>query len=1093
MSNRRGSFFLTAAATAVCVGVWLAPGSAQPTARISPDLYGQLRWRFIGPEGNRVSAVVGVPGDPLVYYAGSASGGIAKTVDGGVHWQQVFDDQPVQSIGSLAVAASDPNIVWAGTGEAWIRSHISIGEGIYKSTDAGKTWQRMGLEKTGRIGRVIIDPDNPRHVLACALGTAYGPQQERGIFQTTDGGATWQRTLFVDERTGCSEIAMNLRNPRILFAGMWQIEIHTWGRASGGPGSGLFKSTDGGTTWTKLTGHGLPTKPVGKVMPATAYSNPNRVYATIETGDGLPWEGQDTDRGQLWRSDDGGDNWKMVNADRDVLGRTAYYARMAVSTDNDNETYYLNSSYSKSIDAGATLVPQNGEEAPGGDHHDMWIDPANGNRMIVGHDQGVSISQTRGRTWLRQRLPNAQLYHVTVDNQVPYYVYTNKQDGPSYRGPSNSRLTDGGRGGGGGRGGTIPRGMWHAIGGGESGFATPDPVDPNIIWSTASGSGSVGGIVVRYEEGRRQLRDVEVWPDDENGPAADLKYRFVWDAPFHISPHDHNKIYIGSQYLHQSTDGGQSWQEISPDLTLNDKSRQQSSGGLTPDNIGVEYADVIHAIAESPKLAGVIWVGTNDGLVQVTRDGGKNWTNVTTNMPNLPAWGTVGNIEPSRYDAGTAYVTIEFHQVNNRDPFVYKTADFGATWRLITNGIPHTALSYTHCVREDPVRRGLLYLGTENGVYVSFDDGGEWQPLQMNLPHAPVYWLVVQEPFNDLVIATYGRGAWILDDVTPLRELTPQALNADAHLFAPRPAYRFRAITAPATPYDDPTEGHDPPYGADLTYYLKSAAAGRVTIAVQDARGQTIRTLNGPASAGVHRLYWDLRDTASTRVQFRSSPVSAPDIRVGPDGIRESEGGFGAGGGGLAILQAPGTYTVKLSVGGHDYTQPLRVLKDPHAGGTEADLAAQQQFLLSVRRDLDQAVEAVNNAEIVRAQINNVKNLMQDNAELRKAADDLDQKVAGAEGTLVELRATGRGQDTVRWASKLVQKLGYLANGLQSADFKPTNQQVAVQKDLEDRLKNSQGQLTDVLNREVAAFNDMLRRANMPPISAQIGRRPTSQ
>jgi photosystem II stability/assembly factor-like uncharacterized protein len=1072
-----------------CVGLFAQPQSARP----GPDVYSRMRWRYIGPEGNRISAVAGVPGDPLVYYAGSASGGIAKTTDGGVHWQHIFDDQPVQSIGSLAVAASDPNIVWAGTGEAWIRSHISVGEGIFKSTDAGKTWTRMGLEKTGRIGRVVIDPVNADVVIACALGHAYGPQPERGIFRTTDGGKNWSRVLFVDENTGCSEIAMDPSNARILFAGMWQLEIHTWGRQSGGPGSGLFMSRDGGATWAKLTGRGLPTKPVGKVMPAIAHSNPKRVYATIETGDGLPWNGQDTDRGQLWRSDDGGDNWRMVNADRSVLGRTAYYARMAVSTDNENETYYLNASFSKSIDAGATLTATQGLEAPGGDHHDMWIDPTNGNRMIVGHDQGVSVSQTRGRTWLKQRLANAQLYHVTVDNQIPYYLYTNKQDGPSYRGPSNSRLDEGGgRGGGGGGRGGIPRGMWHSIGGGESGFATPDPVDPNIVWSTASGSGSVGGIVVRYEESRRQMRDVEVWPDSENGPAADLKYRFIWDAPFHISPHDRNKVYIGSQYLHQSVDGGQSWQEISPDLTLNDKSKQQSSGGLTPDNIGVEYANVIHAIAESPKQAGVIWVGTNDGLVQVTRDGGKTWTNVAKNMPNLPPWGTVGNVEPSRHDAGTAYVAVDFHQANNFDPFVYKTSDYGATWKAITNGIPRSMLSYTHCVREDPVKRGLLYLGTENGVYVSFDDGENWQSLQNNLPHAPAYWLVVQEHFNDLVVGTYGRGAWILDDITPLREMTPQVLTADAHLFPVRQAYRFRAITAPAVPYDDQTVGENPPYGAGINYVLKSAPSGNVAITIQDSKGQTVRTLQGPRAAGLNRVYWDLRDTPSKRVTYRTTPLHAPEIRVGPDGIRESEGGFGGGGGGIAILQPPGTYTVKLSVGGRDYTQQLRVLKDPHSAGTEADIVAQQQMLMSVRRDLDEAVDAVNSAELVRAQIVNLKNLTQD-TELRRAADELDQKLVAVEGTLVELRATGRGQDGVRFGSKLVQKFGYLANGLASADFKPTNQQVAVQKDLQERFKRAQTQLGDVFNRELAAFNDMLRRANLPNIVTQTARRPSSQ
>jgi photosystem II stability/assembly factor-like uncharacterized protein len=1075
----------------MCVVVGLTTSSAQQPSRVSPDAYRELRWRFVGPEGNRVSAVAGVPGDSLVYYAGSASGGVWKTDDGGVHWRPVFDEQAAQSIGALAVAPSDHNIVWAGTGEAWIRSHISIGDGIYKSSDAGKTWTRMGLDKTGRIGRVIVHPTNPDIVIACALGTAYGPQPERGVFRTSDGGATWQRTLFVDDKVGCSDVAMDPINPRVLFAGMWQFEIHTWGRESGGPGGGLFRSTDGGVTWTKLTGHGLPGRPVGKVMPATAHSNPKRVYATIETGDGIPLKGEETDRGQIWRSDDGGDNWQMVNTDRNAMGRTAYYGRMAVSTDNENETYYMNASFSKSIDGGATLVAQNGLEAPGGDHHDMWIDPNDGNRMIVGHDQGVSISQTRGRTWLKQRLPNAQLYHVTTDTQVPYSVYANKQDGPSYRGPSNSRLSEGG-GRGGGRAGEIPRAMWHSIGGGESGFAIPDPTDPNIIWSTASGSGSVGGIVVRYDESRRQMRDVEVWPDDENGPAENLKYRFIWDAPFHISPNDHNKIYIGSQYLLQSIDGGQSWQEISPDLTLNDKTRQQSSGGLTPDNIGVEYADTIHAITESPKQAGVIWVGTNDGQVQVTRDGGKAWTNVTKNIPNLPPWGTVGNIDASRFDAGTAYVAIELHQENNRDPFVYKTADFGATWKSITNGVPHSMLSYAHCVREDPVTRGLLYLGTENGVYVSFNDGNDWQPLQMNLPHAPVYWITVQEQFNDLVIATYGRGVWILDDVTPLRELTQEVMNADAHLFTTRPAYRFRAITAPATPYDDPTVGENPAYGADINYYLKSPAGGQVRIAIQDAKGQTIRTLNGPGTPGVHRVYWDLRDAPSTRVTFRTSPQYAPEIRVGPDGIRESEGGFGAGGGGLSVLQAPGAYTVKLTAGGRDYTRPLRVLKDPHSAGTEADIAAQQQMLTSVRRDLDAAVDAVNNAELVRGQLRNLRNLTQDR-ELRKPIDDLDEKVSALESQLLELRTTGHGQDGVRFGSKLVQKINYLANSLQGGDFKPTNQQLAVQKDLESKLKTLQVQIGDVLGKDVTTFNERMRGTALPGIALPPTRRPGGQ
>jgi len=1068
MSRLTKSIVGGAVAALALVAICLAPTYAQPAPRVPPDVYRQLHWRFIGPEGNRSDAAAGVPGDPSVYYVGSASGGIFKTTDGGVHWQAIFDDQVVSSIGSLAVAPSDPNIVWAGTGEAKIRSHISVGQGIYKSTDAGRTWTLMGLERTGRMPRVVIDPHDPNIVLACALGHAYGPQPERGVFRTTDAGRTWSKVLFVDENTGCSDLAMDPKNPRILFAGMWQLEIHTWGRESGGPGGGLFMSRDGGVTWTRLTGHGLPARPVGKVAVAIAGSNPNRVYALIETGDGVPWKGQETDYGQIWRSDDGGGNWRMVNADRAAMTRAHYYGRMAVAPDNENETYYLTESFTKSVDGGLTLVSAARAEAPGGDHHDIWIDPTNANRMIVVHDQGVSITINRGRTWMKLRLPNAQMYHATVDNEIPYNVYGNKQDEPTYRGPSNSRLGDRG----------IPRAMWHSVGGGESGFATPDPVDPNIIWSTASGSGTVGGIVVRFDESRRQTRNVEVWPDQLNGVPADHKYRFVWDAPFLISPHDHNTIYIGSQYLHRSTNGGQSWQVISPDLTLNDKTRQQSSGGLTPDNIGVEYAGVVYAIAESPKARGLIWVGTNDGLVQLTRDAGKTWTNVTKNIPELPAWGSVRSIEPSRYDAAAAYLTVDFHQVNNRDPFVYKTGDYGRTWKAITNGIPRSMLSYAHCIREDPVRRGLLYLGTENAIYVSFDDGENWQPLQMDLPHAPLYWISVQESFNDLVVATYGRGFYILDDIGPLQQMDAQVLASDVHLFPLRPAWRFRDITPVSTPYDDPTTGENPRYGADINYYLKSAG-GKVTVTILGSKGEVVRTLTGTSAAGLNRIYWDLRYEPTTEARMRTSPLYAPYLRVGP------EGRPAPGAGRLSILAPPGTYTVKLSADGRELTQPLTVRKDPHSEGTETDIQAQMKVLFELRGDLNAGASLLNQIELVRSQIAGVVELMQ-NAAIRKAGGELDQKFIAVEANLVELRATGRGDGT-RWGSRLLGKIAYLANGLASGDFRPTDQQLEVQKLQEERLKACQSQVEDLLKRDLNSFNEVLRKANAPIIVATRG------
>ena len=1038
----------------------LAISVSTPNAQeANKDILGALHYRHIGPTGNRLTSVVGIPGQPNIYYVGAASGGVWKTIDGGVHWDPVFDSQPVSSIGALAIAPSDPNIVWAGTGEPWIRSHISVGEGIYKSTDAGKTWKLMGLEKTGRISRVVIDPENPDIVLVGALGHAYGPQQERGVFRTTDGGKTWERVLFTDEKSGCAHLEMDPNNPKVLFAGMWPLEIHTWGRESGGPGSGLFKSTDGGVTWKRLSGNGLPTRMTGKIVPAIAPSNSKRIYALIETGDGVPLNGQETDRGKLWRSDDGGENWKLVSYDRNLGGRTHYYFRVAVAPDNDNETYYLTSGFAHSTDGGETARLMIGNNSPGGDSHDIWIDQTNPNRMAVANDGGVSISTTRGQTWFHIQLPIAQMYHVTVDNRIPYYVYGNEQDDPSYRGPSR---TNGG--------GSIPRSAWQSVGGGESGWATPDPVDPNIVWSSASGSGSVGGIVERFDLRNGQMRRVEVWPDQVNGsPAADVKYRFVWTFPLAISPHDHKKIYVGSQFVHQTTDDGQSWQVISPDLTTNDKSKQGFSGGLTGDNIGVEYFSVIFAIAESPREKGLIWVGTNDGLVQVTRDGGKNWTNVTKNIPNLPQWGTVSNIEPSRYEPGVAYITVDFHQVNNRDPFIYKTKDYGKSWTAITNGIPHSMLSYAHCIREDPVRRGLLYVGTENGLYVSFNDGEKWEPLQANLPRVPVYWMVVQEHFNDLVVGTYGRGFWILDDLTPIQQMKQEVRDANASLFPPRPTYRFRPSVTPVTMSDDPSAGQNPQYGAAITYYLKSAPSGDVKVKIEDAKGQLVRTLNATKNIGLNRITWNLEGEQTTEVRMRTSPEYAPDIKLGPDGTRNAPGA-----GRASILLPPGNYTVKLLVAGQELSQPLILKKDPNSGGTDADIAAQNAMMLELWKDIDTAARMINQIEVLRSQLEKV-----DVPAVKSAVDGFDKKLIEIEETLIQRKLTGQGQDAVRWPPKLLTKINYLANGLASGDFGPTKQQREVQALLKQQLAEQKQRMDEVLKQDLPAFNKVLADNNV--------------
>jgi photosystem II stability/assembly factor-like uncharacterized protein len=1039
---------------------------------ISSEIFSQLEYRYIGPIGNRVSAVASILGNPRVYYAGAASGGIWKSTDGGFHWEPIFDDQPAQSIGSLAIAPSDPNIIWTGTGEAHIRSNISIGNGIYKSTDGGKTWSQMGLEKTGRIGRIIIDARDPNIVFAAAMGHCYGPQPERGVFRTSDGGKTWKRVLFVDENTGCGELAMDPNNPRILLAGMWQLVIHTWGRESGGPGSGLYMSKDGGNNWKLLTGRGLPKPPLGKIAMAVAPNNSNRIYALIETGDGVPWKGKKTSSGVLWRSDDGGENWKLINYDHTLTQRPHYYSRCVVAPDDYDEVYFCAARHLVSYDGGLTSkrMPRIGR---GDDHHDMWIDPSNPDRMIVASDHHVNISLNRGQSWYGVALPIAQMYHVAVDNQIPYFVYGNRQDGPSVRGPSNSLAL-------GWSGGEILPAMWHSVGGFEPGFAIPDPVDNNIVWS-----GDYGGRLDRYDRQTGHARPVSVWPDSPiGGGAAELKYRFQWTFPIAISPHDHNKVYVGSQHVHQTTDGGYSWTVISPDLSTNDKSKQQSSGGLTPDNCTVEYACLVFAIAESPLEEGLIWAGTNDGLVQVTRDGGGHWTNVTPNIPDLPPWGTISNIEPSRYDAGTCYLTVDFHQVNNRDPYVYKTTDYGRNWKSISSDIPKSVFSYAHCIREDPVRKGLLYLGTENALYISFNDGANWLPLQTNLPHAPVHWMVIQEYFNDLVVATYGRGFWILDDITPLQQLTPEILDSDAHLFASRPAYRFLRRE---TTLDMPDQGHagyNPPYGASINYYLKAIPAGDIEIAILDENGQIIKTLEGTKETGLNRVWWNLRYEPSEEPKLRTPPLYAPHVKLGKEGWRP----LVTWGGPISPRTAPGIYTVKLSVEGKEFTQKLTIKKDPNSAGTKADIQTQLNLLLELRENSNAAVHMVNEIEWIRRQIYDLTSILEeksDTSPIITAGRELDKKLMAIEGNLVQLKLTGGSQDPLRWPVKLYAKLSNLAGEVGRTDFPPTTQQIEVHEMFKEQLASYQAKFEELLNKELLAFNNLLKEKNIPHIIAK--------
>jgi photosystem II stability/assembly factor-like uncharacterized protein len=1062
------------------------------------DPYAALAYRFIGPPGNRVSAVVGVPGDPNTYYVGAASGGVWKSTDAGVHWRPIFDDESAQSIGAIAIAPSDPNVVWVGTGESFIRSNVSLGNGVYRSTDAGKTWTHVGLERTGRISRVVIDPRNPDVVFVAALGTCYGPQQERGVFRTSDGGKTWERVLFVDEKTGASDLSMDATNPRILFAGMWPIDIKTWGRKSGGPGGGVYVSRDGGTSWTHLTGHGLPEPPIGKTAVAVAPSNPLRVYALLETGQ----------RGSLWRSDDGGEKWKRVNASRLLNERPHYYTRMLVMPDNANEVYFPSNGMGATWDGGETSEPIRW----GGDNHDMWADPKDPRRMMIGNDGGVQISTTRGRQWSFVRLPIGQIYHVATDDRVPYRVYGQMQDDGSMRGPSNSRS-----------GGRIHPALWTTTAGCETGWNIPDPVDPDVVWG-----GCYAGVVERFDARTGLSRSVSVWPERTMGaPAASVKLRMNWTFPIAISPHDHETVYVGSQHVHATSDGGETWRTISPDLTLNDKSMMGDSGGLTVDNLSVEYAGVVFSIAESPLEKGVIWAGTNDGLVQVTRDGGEHWTNVTPQIPGLPPKGTVGSVEPSRFDPGTCYISVDLHQVDNRDPFLYKTTDYGRTWKAIGASIPKSPLSYAHVLRESPHRKGLLFAGTENGLYVSFDDGGRFEPLQSKLPHAPVHWLTIQERFHDLVVGTYGRGFYILDDLSGLEQLTVAVRDEDAHLFAPRAAYRFRDVAGPALAPSGTAAGKNPPYGASIEYWLKTpvkdpgdsesaesapatgqenapaltelereeqekekAKAKPIEITILDASGRKLRSLRGTNKAGLNRVYWDLRYEPTFPVRLRTTPAGNPRVweekrfrgqehrGVFYYGIRETRRG---------PLVPPGSYTVTLSVDGKPQPpQSLTVLKDPNTGRSDADVLAATELSLAIYRETNSAARMINQIEWTRKQLADLRRMLkasQAAAADFEAVEAFERDVQAVEDRLLQPTLAEADEKSFRGELELYLKLLWLqaevgagaADVSGNADFPPTRAEREVYELLSGQLAEARKAFDALYGTALASFNETMR------------------
>ncbi|HSB10063.1 MAG TPA: hypothetical protein VLM38_11310 [Blastocatellia bacterium] len=885
----------------LCIGPLPASGFGLSAfaQQFDAGLYSGLRWRMIGPfRGGRVNAVSGVPGQPNTFYFGSVGGGVWKSTNSGRTWTPIFDSQPIASIGAIGVASSNPNVVYVGSGEADMRSQISYGNGMYKSTDAGKTWTPLGLDKTRQIGRVLVDPKNPNIVFVAAMGRVYGPNPERGVYRSRDGGVTWQKVLFKNENVGAIDLAFDPQNSQVVYASLWNTRRPPWSiyPPSYGPGSGIFKSTNGGDTWEPIM-NGIPVEGLGHIGLATAPTSRNRVYAIV-----------DAKAGGLFRSDDAGATWTKISGENRLWGRGWYFCKTVVDPKNADIVYVSNTSLYRSTDAGKSWTAIKG--APGGDdYHQLWIYPDDSNRMIVGSDQGAIVSVDGAQTWSSwYNQPTAEMYHVAADNRFPYWVTGSQQDSGAVGVPSRSSHAE------------ISMHDWAPVGaGGESDYTAPDPLHPEILF---------GGRVDRWNVITGESRNVS--------PERGMKEpaRHTWTLPLVFSQADPRALYFSNQFLFKTTNGGESWTTNSPDLTREDPGVPANLDEATAaDAPQAKRRGVIYTIAPSPLRAGTIWVGTDDGLIHVTRDDGKTWTNVTP--PELTPWSKVVMMDGSHFDVNEAYAAIDRHRLDDNEPYVYRTRDGGKSWQKITNGLP--AGVYMQTVKEDPQRRGLLLAGTELGVFVSFDDGDHWQSLQLNLPPCSMRDLVIHG--DDLIVATHGRGFWVLDDITSLRQINDEVAQSAAYLFRPGDAYSIPPPGEFGTPKPrDEALAENPPYGAMIDYYLKSAASGPITLEILDAGGETIRryssedrpaavnpdTLNIPAywirraeplsgSPGMHRWVWDLRPT----------PAERP--------ARGAGGGAGGPGRGGEARVIPGVYSVKLTVSGHSYVQPLRVNMDPRS------------------------------------------------------------------------------------------------------------------------------------------------------------------
>jgi photosystem II stability/assembly factor-like uncharacterized protein len=1063
MNRLRSSAFAIAVMALLAIAVLAAPLRAQEPAEeedsSNTDVLKNLKFRNLGPAaaGGRVSAVVGIPGDPTTYYVGAAGGGVFKTVDGGLSWKPIFEHESTSSIGDIALASTDPNLVWVGTGEANPRNDIIDGAGVFLSTDAGQSWKFMGLGDVGQISRVIVDPLDSNVVFVAALGHVWTPNADRGVYRTTDGGKTWKKMLFVDDTTGAADLAMEPGNPKVLYAGMWHFRRYPWTLEDGGDSSGLYRSTDGGETWKKLT-EGLPAKgPFGRIAVALAPSNPNHVYALIGAKHGL-----------LWQSFDRGDHWAQVSDNHALDVRPFYFSRFAVSPADENKLYFLSLEMMESDDGGKTAhVADRGVHS---DHHAIWIDPKNPNRIFQGNDGGVNLSLDGAKTWrFLDSLPIEQFYMVAADSAVPYTLCGGLQDNNAWCGPSSNL---GGRG--------VSNADWYAVAGGDGEYAVPAPSDSNIIYAD-----SQNGSIRRLDKSTHLSHAVRPYLEGvEEVKPSELKYRFNWTSPIAVSATDANEIYLGSNVLFKSTDGGKNWTAISGDLTRNDKSKQDIAGGPVAHDIsGAESYDTILCITLAPTDPKVIWVGSDDGMVHVTRDGGRTWTDTTPHITGAPEWARVYQIGVSPFDAGTAYVSYDAHELGDRNAYVYKTSDYGSTWQKITAGLPDQPV---YVVREDPNQRGFLVLGSDTGLFYSSDDGAHWQALKSNFPTVPVYDLKFKKAHRDLLVATHGRGLFVLDDIRPLEELNAQVEAGDFHLFSPAPGTNFHhwrmgegdgGYTAP-----------NGPEGVVIDYFLKAKLDASpeqkrkhqtpVKIVITDARGQTVNTVYGPSAAGVNRYVWNMRYEGAKRIEAERRPGE----EQGPGG------GFGFGRGfGPPVLA--GTYHVAVTVKGQTEKTDVQVGLDPTVQIDPANFRAQTEAALEARNKLSALNEMINRIDTWQHELTAFENTAQADEDTRAKYKTILTEAHSLDGKLKTLKATvydpdvqrGVGEDDIHYLSDFQSQLqGVLGFG--GYGDPPTAMQKQRLAELSTELDQHLKAFNDLLHTEVASYNKAAYAAGAPTL-----------